>query len=67
MNDDALEVFADGELVWQGELGPDALSFEGPVGMRTDNGRFELEFAVASSDALSGGEPAGCTKEPGAD
>lgn len=49
MDADALRVFVDGALVWEGALGPDALSFDGPVGVRTDNGLFELDLLVASA------------------
>ena len=37
-------VFADGALVWEGSVGADALGFEGPVGMRSDNARLEINF-----------------------
>jgi hypothetical protein len=40
----ALRVRVDGVLAWEGTLPPEALSLEGPVGLRTDNGRFELEL-----------------------
>ncbi len=39
-----LEVRVDGKPIWQGALPPEALTFDGPVGLRTDNGRFELEL-----------------------
>ncbi|HYH94856.1 MAG TPA: hypothetical protein VD972_02720, partial [Hyalangium sp.] len=39
-----LRVRVDGTLVWEGELPPEALAFQGPIGLRTDNGRFELEL-----------------------
>jgi hypothetical protein len=40
----ALRVQVDGVLAWEGTLPPEAFAFEGPVGLRTDNGRFELEL-----------------------
>jgi hypothetical protein len=40
----ALRVLVDGSLAWEGSLPPEAFAFEGPVGLRTDNGRFELEL-----------------------
>jgi hypothetical protein len=44
----ALHVFIDGRPVWDGELGPEALDMEGPVGIRSDNARLELAlFAPA--------------------
>ena len=36
-----LEIFADGISVWEGELPPEAMSLAGPVGIRSDNVRFE--------------------------
>jgi hypothetical protein len=38
----ALHVFVDGNLVWDGELDREALNFDGPVGIRSDNARLEL-------------------------
>jgi hypothetical protein len=44
----ALHVFIDGRPVWDGELGPEVLDMEGPVGIRSDNARLELAlFAPA--------------------
>ncbi len=39
-----LRVIVDDALVWEGELPPQANTFDGPVGLRSDNGRFELEL-----------------------
>lgn len=39
-----LTVEVDGALAWRGRLGREALGLEGPVGLRSDNGRFELEL-----------------------
>ena len=39
-----LRVFADGEPVWEGKLGPEIEEFDGPVGLRTDNVRLELQY-----------------------
>lgn len=42
-----LHVFIDGRTVWEGDVGSKALAFDGPVGVRTDNGRFKFQlFAV---------------------
>jgi hypothetical protein len=38
----ALRVLIDGRPVWDGELGPEALAVDGPVGIRSDNVRLEL-------------------------
>ena len=52
MNGDEVKVTVDGNVVWEGSVGPTALSFDGPVGLRTDNGRFDIEFFAGLS-----GEP----------
>jgi hypothetical protein len=57
MNGPAIQVFADGSLVWEGSVGPDALRFDGPVGIRSDNARLELEF---ESGASINKQPPGC-------
>lgn len=44
MNGTEMRVSVDSIVVWEGDLGPEPLSFNGPVGVRTDNGRFEFEF-----------------------
>ncbi|MEA2623963.1 MAG: hypothetical protein QOD06_8 [Candidatus Binatota bacterium] len=49
MHADRVEVRADGEVVWAGSLGGGALEFDGPVGVRTDNGEFELSLSAAPS------------------
>ena len=46
---DTLRVFVDEVLAWEGLLGAEALSFEGPVGVRIDNGQFELDLLAAGS------------------
>jgi hypothetical protein len=38
----ALRVLIDGRPVWDGELGPEGLAVDGPVGIRSDNARLEL-------------------------
>lgn len=49
LQEDHLNVFADRTLVWEGSLGNDALTFNGPVGMRTDNVRMTFEFFADAS------------------
>ena len=46
MHGENLRVFADDSVVWEGNVGPDAAGLEGPVGMRSDNARLELDFKV---------------------
>ncbi len=46
MNGAEMQVFADNSLVWEGSVGPDALRFDGPVGIRSDNARLQIELAA---------------------
>lgn len=41
---DEIEVFADGQRVWVGTISRNLIDFDGPVGFRTDNARFEFEY-----------------------
>jgi hypothetical protein len=50
---DVLTVFADGRRVWEGVLPPDALSLEGPAGMRTDNARVRFELLVPREEGTA--------------
>jgi hypothetical protein len=45
-----LRVVADGNTVWEGVLPADALAFDGPAGIRSDNGEFEFELASEPRD-----------------
>jgi hypothetical protein len=42
-----LTVTADGKLVWEGDLGPVALEFDGPVGLRSDNAHVVFDFLTS--------------------
>jgi hypothetical protein len=46
MSGSDLTVTADNKLVWWGDLGPVALSFSGPVGLRSDNARVLFDLFV---------------------
>jgi hypothetical protein len=39
-----LTLFADERMVWEGAVGGKVAEFDGPVGFRTDNARFEFEY-----------------------
>jgi hypothetical protein len=41
-----LSVYADNVLAWQGSLGSALDGVDGPLGLRTDNARFELEYYI---------------------
>jgi hypothetical protein len=51
MNGSEMRVTIDRKLAWEGDLGPEALSFDGPVGVRTDNGRFDFEIFTGDMGA----------------
>lgn len=46
MSGSNLTVIADGKIVWEGDLGPVALEFNGPVGLRSDNARVVFDLLV---------------------
>lgn len=37
-----LRVLADSKVVWDGALPPEAFAFDGPAGLRSDNGQFDV-------------------------
>jgi hypothetical protein len=39
-----LRILADGALAWEGALPPEAFAFDGPIGIRSDNGEFDVEL-----------------------
>ena len=55
-----MKVFTDNSLVWEGSLGPDALSFDGPVGIRSDNARLQLDLMTGQSIKMQSGSSPGC-------
>jgi hypothetical protein len=48
-----LRVVADGETVWEGVLPKEALAFDGPAGIRSDNGDFDFELSSEPRDAFA--------------
>jgi hypothetical protein len=59
MNGAQLRVFADETLVWDGSLGAEALAFDGPVGIRSDNARLQLQLR-AGAPLDTSAAPAAC-------
>lgn len=47
LDGDELTVLADGKVAWKGHLPAESLTFDGPAGVRSDNGRFDFELKVA--------------------
>lgn len=43
-----LTVIADGKVAWSGDLGKRIFEFDGPVGMRSDNARFDFVFLAGA-------------------
>jgi hypothetical protein len=60
MNGDQLKVSADNLVVWEGSVGPGALSFNGPVGIRSDNARLELQLRAPRPQDAQRGRAPGC-------
>lgn len=60
MNDAEMKVLIDGKVVWEGSVGNDALTFEGPVGMRSDNARLEIELRAGQPLKGQTPNPSGC-------
>lgn len=46
LDGDHLRVLADGVVAWEGTLPPEASSFDGPAGTRSDNGAFDFQLRV---------------------
>ena len=60
MNGAEIEVFVDNSLVWEGSVGPDALGFDGPVGIRSDNVRLQMDLRAGQPLKAQPGSAAGC-------
>jgi hypothetical protein len=65
MNGAEMKVFADNVLVWEGSVGAEAGNLAGPVGMRSDNVRLEVEFRAAPPLRAQSGNAQGCRSGPG--
>ena len=61
----SIRVYADNNLVWEGDLGADVKRINGPVGVRTDNGRFDFELFAAEPQPGQQGASASCRKGTG--
>lgn len=47
----SLIVHVDGGAVWEGNIAGEALRFNGPVGLRSDNARFDFQFFARPENA----------------
>jgi hypothetical protein len=60
INSQEMRVFADDVPVWEGNLGPEIRTFEGPVGIRSDNAKLELTLRAGLPTGENATRPAGC-------
>ena len=63
MRAEELNVFVDNTLVWEGSVGAEGGRFEGPVGIRSDNAKLQLELQVGEPILIQHGSKAGCRPE----
>jgi hypothetical protein len=63
MERSTLSVSIDGKVVWQGDVGSDAVALEGPVGVRSDNAKLSLALFAPVGSAPSGAPPPHCRPE----
>jgi hypothetical protein len=52
MKNSELRVFADGNEVWEGDVGTDAANFNGPIGIRSDNARLEFTLQAGQYEGV---------------
>ncbi len=64
INADEMKVFADNRLAWEGSLGADAASFDGPVGIRSDNARLQIQLRTGPLLEAKRGQAPGCRSGP---
>lgn len=55
-----MKVFADNSLVWEGSVGSEALGFDGPVGIRSDNARLQIGLRAGKPLKPQPGHKTGC-------
>jgi hypothetical protein len=60
MNGTEMKVLVDNSIVWEGSVGPEALNFNGPVGIRSDNARLRIELRAAQPRQAQAGNAPGC-------
>ena len=67
MNNEELSVYADDKLVWQGLVGSLGAGFLGPVGIRSDNVKLDLELRAGESKDGHSEAKVPCATDPGED
>jgi hypothetical protein len=64
MKQGQLRVFADNREVWAGDVGADAASLEGPVGIRSDNARLEFDYLARPLEGDHSAQAIPCKRGP---
>jgi hypothetical protein len=67
INSQQMRVFADDVPVWEGYLGAEVRTLEGPVGIRSDNAKLELTLRAGLPTGDKPVRPAGCRTGPEAE
>jgi len=65
LNEAELRVYADNNLVWEGNVGPLGGPPNGPVGIRSDNAKLEIELRAGQSSGSHPGDPLSCRSGSG--
>jgi hypothetical protein len=65
MNGDELRVSVDNSLAWEGSVGRDAAALNGPVGIRSDNARLQIELRAELPTGLQRGHGPACRSGAG--
>lgn len=63
MKGEEMNVFVDNALVWEGSVGSEGGAFEGPVGIRSDNARLQIQLMAGELAAGEKRHAQGCTGE----
>lgn len=65
MNGAELKVFVDDSLVWAGSVDGDVLGVDGPVGIRSDNARLQIELRAGQPSRAQARHTPGCRTDAG--
>ncbi len=65
MNGEEMRVYADNNLVWEGSVGSEGGSLNGPVGIRSDNARLEIELRASQASGSHPDYQLACRPEAG--
>src|SRR5580692_2154307 len=65
LNEAEMRVYADNNLVWEGNDGSLGGRLDGPVGIRSDNAKLEIELRAGQSSGSHPGDPLSCRSGSG--